>query len=107
MARKIEVPVSDDLLNQIDLDGFQKVIIYYPDRATSEKIAEKYQREFSERETQSRDFMTISETCTYMNTSYGTVKKWITEDGLKMVHLDGKKFISKETLKKWLHDHEQ
>lgn len=76
-------------------------------RSMLEGIAREVIQAAAESETKSRDFMTISETCTYMNTSYGTVKKWVTQDGLKMVHLDGKKFISKETLKKWLHDHEQ
>lgn len=105
MAKKIEVPVSDDLLNQIDLDGFQKVIIYYPDRATSEKIAEKYQREFSEREKKSKDYMDLQTTCSYMDISYLTLRKWI-NSGLRVITIDAKRYIAKDSLIEFLKDHE-
>lgn len=105
MAKKIEVPVSDELLNQIDLDGFQKVIIYYPDRATSEKIAEKYQREFSERESQSKDYMNLKDVCAYIGVSYITLRKWMAA-GLKCITIDGVKLIAKSTLIEFLKDHE-
>lgn len=75
-------------------------------RTMLENIARDVIRATAESETKSKDFMTIKETCHYLNVSYGTVRKWIDAEGLKQITLDGKKFISRQTLIKWLHEHE-
>lgn len=53
-----------------------------------------------------KDFMTMTECCEYMNVAYGTLNMWVRQLGLKTIVVQGKTFISKQTLLEFLKNHE-
>lgn len=70
--------------------------------AAREAIATAKQQELNH----GKDFMTITECGQYMNVSYGTLNMWIKQLGLKTIVVQGKTFISKQTLLEFLKNHE-
>lgn len=71
---------------------------------SEEEIKETVTR-IAEKEMTAKDYMTILECQRYMNVSFNTVKAWQNK-GLKTITLDGKRFISRDTLKQFLKDFE-
>lgn len=49
-----------------------------------------------------KDFLNRKEVCAYLDISKDTLEKWI-EDGLQIIKKNGKHYISKEHIKKFLH----
>ena len=88
---------------QIELpDTFGSEFASLLKQTTKEVLAEAKQQELDH----GKDFMTITECCKYMNISYGTLVLWTEKFGLKKIVVQGKTFISKQTLLEFLKSHE-
>lgn len=61
--------------------------------------------ELKESEVKAKDYMSLKEVQAYMGISFMTLQAWHNK-GLKTITIEGKKFIKKETLWKFLQDHE-
>lgn len=58
--------------------------------------------EVSKQELNSKEFMSISETASYMGCSVNTIHLWERQYGLKRVQIAGKSYIAKSTLNSFL-----
>ena len=84
-------------------DTFQQDFTAMLTIAAREAIATAKQQELNH----GKDFMSISECCQYMNVSYNTlVGVWVKQLNLKTIVVQGKIFISKQTLLEFLKSHE-
>lgn len=75
-------------------------------RQMLEEIAREVIQSVTESENKSKDYMSFKETAAYMGISYNTLRKWVDQEGLPKIIIDGRKFISKKSLIAWLHQHE-
>lgn len=90
----ISIPIPDTFQ-----DDFKAMLSI----AAKEAIAVAKQQELNH----GKDFMNISECCSYMNISYATlIGVWVKQLGLKTIVVQGKTYISKQTLIEFLKDHE-
>lgn len=89
---------------QIELPStFQDDLASMLTQTAKEVLAEVKQQE----KNHGKDFMTLTECCDYMNVAYGTlVGVWVRQLGLKTIVVQGKAFISKQTLLEFLKNHE-
>lgn len=76
-------------------------------RQTLTDMAREIAVEVRDRELQSKDFMSLKETAVYLGCSLTTLKAYIHQEDLPTIRLNGRVFVSKESLKKWMHDHEE
>ncbi len=76
-------------------------------RETLTTMAREIAEEVRDRELQSRDFMSLKETAEYLGCSPNTLKLYIHQEDLPVIKLGGRQYISKESLKKWMHDRER
>ncbi len=83
-------------------DTFQIEFASLLAKTAKEVLVEVKQQELNH----GKDFMTITECCDYMNVSYGTLNMWIKKLELKVIVVQGKTFISKQTLLEFLKNHE-
>lgn len=90
----ISIPIPDTFQ-----DDFKAMLSI----AAKEAIAVAKQQELD----YGKDFMNISECCSYMNISYATlIGVWVKQLGLKTIVVQGKTYICKQTLIEFLKDHE-
>lgn len=55
----------------------------------------------------SKKYLSLSETCKYIGISPNTLTKWVHEEDLPVIHIQGKKFIDKNTLHEFLKSYEK
>lgn len=82
--------------------SFQNEFASLLSQTVKEVLTEAKQQELNH----GKDFMTITECCEYMNVSYGTLNMWIKKLDLKVIVVQGKTFVSKQTLLEFLKSHE-
>lgn len=93
MASHISIPIPEETENTI--------------KAMLEGIARDVIQKAAESEIRSKDFMSLKETAAYLGCSPNTLKSYINQMDLPTIDLGGRRYISKESLKKWMLDHEQ
>lgn len=88
---------------QIELPRtFQDGIASMLKQTAKEVLHEAKQQEINH----GKDFMSLTECCEYMSISYGTLNMWIKKLDLKVIIVQGKTFVSKQTLLEFLKSHE-
>lgn len=95
--------MASELLKDAIKEAFKDFI----KEAITDEVAREYAAKEAARVMNTKDFLTYKDACEYLSCSYGTLKKLINEDSLPEIRLDGKKLISKSSLKEWLHSREQ
>lgn len=83
-------------------ESFQDEFASLLSQTAKEVLAEAKRQELDH----GKDFMTMSECCKYMGISYGTLVLWIEKFSLRKIVIQGKTFISKQTLLEFLKTHE-
>lgn len=84
-------------------ESFQEEFASLLMQTAKEVVAEAKQQELDH----GKDFMNISECCNYMNISYATlIGVWVKQLGLKTIVVQGKTYISKQSLIEFLKSHE-
>ena len=61
----------------------------------------------AEKEINSKRYLTLTEACKYVGISYNTLMLWVNQEQLPMIHIQGKKFIDKNTLHEWMRGYEK
>lgn len=74
-------------------------------RALFTQLAKDAIQDARRQERKAYDYMTLQETCEYLNISPGTLIKW-RGMGLKVAEIEGKKFINYYTLRDFIESHE-
>lgn len=90
---ELKIDVSEELEKELQL------LIY----TTVQNVFE----ESLKKDLHSKEYLSISETCEYLDISVGTINKWINEYNLKMIKIGGRKFISKKTLIEFMQGFEE
>ncbi len=93
MTTKIQLDLSEELEEQI-----QALFI---------KSAREVLSEVSKQEINSKEFLSLKETCGFLGIAYNTLQIWINEYNLRTISIGGKRFIHKPTLVQFLLEFEK
>jgi len=93
MNRSLQIPITE---------GFEEDI-----RSLFRTIGRETLEELKKDTVKAKEFMNMQETCKYMGISNPTLNQWINEKKLPVIAIEGKKFISKNTLHEWIKTYEK
>lgn len=75
-------------------------------RSMIANLAHEVIQEAKGQEALAKDYMTIKETCSYLNISFVTLQKWQTL-GLKSITIEGKRLFKKKTIDEFMKTYEK